>query len=233
MANGSPSASSSTTQRRNRFRAQRRGALLVALFVFCASPGRGQLASSFPADQPLVSKDPPSTYTPPPIEQLDLSPQQQFAAVIQQLQQGTVFPQWYGPQFSRYLMQQTGGTGYSEALAKIGPVRRLELVQQQPLPKGTVYGVIAFHEGGLSRWSLAISSEDYTVVNGVFDVHPAGETPPHAPQTPTYPVPSQPVARPEPPQQAPVAQVPAAPAAPAPAAAPPPPAACIKFPNLC
>jgi hypothetical protein len=185
---------------------------------------------SFPADRVLVAPAPQSTPAypqAPSIESMRLTPEQLLAAVIFQLQNGKPQPSMYGPAFWQTIMTRTGNTGYDQALAELGAVTKVSLVQTQPLPQGTVYGMIATHQRGLSSWSLAIADQSYRIEYGAVslstDLQPAPQSAPSGQPSLTHPVPEQPAPQPA----TPVAQPSTAPA-PTPASE-----ACRKFPNLC
>lgn len=116
-----------------------------------------------------------------------VNPQWILAQVIQQLQTGQL-ADWYGAQFYQYL-QQAAASGVLAQLAQRGPVSRIDLVHAQPLPAGGIYGMVAYHTDGYSRWNLAVSNATRRIEYGAFDVVPGSSPAPSTPQPPGSPPP--------------------------------------------
>lgn len=136
-------------------------------------------------------------------------PRQLLGAMIQQLQTGTLNLTWYGPQLLQAIAAQTGGTGKDPRLIQLGPVSKISVMQQVPLPTGILYSLQATHQNGTSAWVLGIGAMTNRIEYANFSVG--------APQ----PLPSPaPTPGPNPPD-------------PTPSTDPRSSAACQQFPNLC
>lgn len=165
-------------------------------------------------------------------------PRQILAGVIQQFQTGAVNQQWYGAEAWQTIAAQTNNTGRYQALIQLGPVVNIAVTQQQQLPAGPVYTMMAQHQNGASMWQLGISTYTNRIEYYNFNISAAQQ--PSAPSMPTTPMPSAPAPT-TPMPSTPMPSVPTAtPTAPAPVPSATPPGgggsnsdACKKFPNLC
>ena len=213
-----------------------RSAAVLGLCIATTLTAAAQ-TGSFPPDQVLVAPSgapagapsPVPAYAPPPPDKLRVQPEQLLVAIITQLQTGNPPPSWYGPAFWQMILSRTGNTGYDRALAELGAVTKVSVVQVQMLPQGAVYGMVATHQGGLSSWSLAVSNQTNRVEYGAFALGNQAEptVQPTTRPSPIYPVPEQ--SAPPSPPQGPIAQGPASPSSVPENVS----AACRKFPNLC
>jgi hypothetical protein len=152
-----------------------------------------------------------------------INPQQILAGVIQQLQTGSPNPSWYGGQLWMTIASQTNNSGQYPALAQLGPVQNINVVNQVQMPTGPVYSMVAQHANGTSTWTLGISTYTNKIEYANFNINAA--QPPLPPQPPT----TTPIITGPPPTPG---ATPNPPAGPPPTASPSSPA-CQKFPNLC
>lgn len=136
-------------------------------------------------------------FTQPPAAAQQYDPRQVLAAVINQLQTGTPNPTWYGAELWQTIAMQTGNTGIYPQLIQIGPVQNVCILQQQNLPQGQLYNLLAEHLYGQTIWLVGIGSMsgriEYASFNGAYGANGlgiscSGATTPQQPQLPTTPI---------------------------------------------
>jgi hypothetical protein len=143
-------------------------------------------------------------------------PRAVMAGVIQQFQTGTPNGMWYSPQLWQLMAYQTNNTGFSPALASLGPVQDIQITDQIQLPAGPVYSLNVRHANaqytaqiGISYWTNRI---EYLTLNFQQATQPTPQP------LPPSPMPPNPNPQPQPQSTTPdVADS----------------EACRRFPNLC
>ncbi len=149
--------------------------------------------------------------------------------LIDQLQTGQPRPVDLSPAVRKVIADQTGDSGISPSLARLGVVTHVKIDTTTPMQRGTVYSVTATHDKGVSTWQVGIAADTRRIEYVEFKIARSTASPPVEAAKPT--------AKSLAPRADATPQPSYAPAAPAPVPRTASPAeisaACRKFPNLC